>query len=760
MFKYFQEKGGLIPAYNSKTSFKRVPPEDIEPIVYANIQKKNDMLKGDINANIQKEKLKQMNLGFNNENENHQNMKYFNSRSNMNFLSSKNNLEDIMKSSRFESSLKTGLLEDSSQIIHNDLSNQTHGLSHIFVHDSHKKRLNTIENPKTRRELYQNEIERMKSKQQVILSDSSEQLFKYSLKFDFKVKSSQISQKPLVIEMFKNFEELSGGFMIRISDPQKLEFLFVGVICKEQFYQMKREQNLRLDFGELADKLEEMIQLCLKRKENGEKEVDHRAVLEIFNDSSNLGKGIFRIVQQNEFRESDHISIGLHEAGDKVLVKYLSERLRNEIMCREEREKEIITFSEMVNGLQLENLKYKESLVKVERERTREKEETQTKIQEMLDKERSIKEEIKFTLQKELQEKSEANKRLTEELELTNDTLSKNKKELSNVKETNVKMTNLNEVTISELRQNKEELEKALKQKGSELKSKNQQIIKLELEIAGLSATNKKNEELIKESHELKEEARKNANTHMKMGETQEKTIKELRSQKDKLKGKLIECTQEIGQLARILGKMEEKKNEWQRKKKEIQNSLKEERELGKKVKEILTEKEKQLEIIKNEKLSLEKVVEEKEKMTKELQARLKENEKQLGFNGDTIQYLNNRLEENEKPFLNSTLGNRGLESRAFSKGFGSTNTFSRYRSRDLMYTNSANDLFNDQSESFKRDIPKKRKELGEIKRTNVDAVLAKYAGISGTKFYGTNTINPELSKKYLKGEDKSGKVF
>ena len=464
--------------------------------------------------------------------------KSYNQRPDYNFHSNKTNIEDFMiKSSRFGNSLKTKNLTESGHTIRGDLANQTQGFSQFFVQEVSPKRISTLDRPQTQRESIEtphstilNTGRLRNSEPQLLLSHTSKLLFSYTLIFDFKSNNQPTVKKPLVIEMFENVKGPSGGFMMRISDPEELEFLFIGMISKEKFYLMKKQQNLRLDFSELANKLEEMIQLCLEQTNIKQNQVQHRAVLEVEGNSRERPSAIFRIVQENEFRESDHISIEMIEAGDKVLVKYLSERLRNEINVRKKKEIEGNGLRLVIEELQNETRKLGGNLIEINKQRESERKETGDRVKDILQKEKELQESIKMQLGSELEGIGKIRFELETELNKTKNELRKKNEEILILK---TNLDNLNKTSsfqIVQLTKDNQEFNLNTKKLNKEMEEKKEKIIKLELNIASLTATNLKNEELIRESHELKEEARRNAETHMKMGESSQITIKELRA--------------------------------------------------------------------------------------------------------------------------------------------------------------------------------------------------------------------------------------
>lgn len=768
---HFKELGAIIPTPEAKSGFKQLPHEGDLANLYAHFKDKQNSFKppqGIIPNSKAKASGKEISRLYENiENENMQNVnnlnhadfekikensKFFGVQRDYNYAACKNNYDEMLKSSRFGNSLKTGHFEDPGHNMGNDLASQTQGFSQFFI-DEGGKPLPKMDSMEPLRKQNQSLRKPLRNDTNYFLASSSKLLFSYLLPFDVKVKHNVHGNKQMVIEMFENVEGMLGGFTIRISDPEELEFLFIGRISKEDFYLMKKQQNLRLDFSDFASKVGEMIRLCLDPSDKKSKQVQHRAVLEISQSNPQHSKGTFRIVQENEFRESDHISIQVVEAGDRVLVKYLSERLAKEISVRRQRESEIGGLREIVIGLQGDLKAVEERFVEQSAKRKRESETYNGKVRQALEDGRRVEEDLKEEMERVVGEKDRIKGQLEETLKKTQGELNDTQLKLEKVEGQLDQLNKTSSLKILELTRERDDLMSKGKKLGEELDDKTRQGTRLELEVATLKATNSKNEELIRESQELKEEARKNAETHRKMGENREDTIRELRAQNEKLKGKLIECTQEIGQLGKILSKMEEKKEEWQRKKREIQNSLKEERELGKKVKEILIEKEKQLETAKEEKIKIKNELEQSRQSISALKDKLEEREKQSKLNGETIQFLNYRLKDTEKPFLSSTLRTRGLETRDFSKGFGYTSMskYSRYRSRDSLYRTSNENLDVKEETGYLASKPIKHANFGEIgsKQRNIEAILAKHAGIPGRKVYELGNENSDFTKKY-----------
>lgn len=760
-----KEMGGLIPNSETKLNFKRAT-HDESPQIFNELKSGIGPFKTKSEAPGPKStgKPKRAHQIYQNENEDFRNVKhtrelgktgknskFYDHRLQLNFLP-KGGLEDMIKSSRFGNSLKTGHFEDSTHTLQHELANQTHGFSQFFVPDQPQK--SPMRTPQLVTHAQAKRGSWVGNQAQVWLARSLKKVFKYSLNFEFKMKSAKSSQKGLVVEMFENVEGPSADFVMRLSDPSDLEFLLVGVISKEEFYHMKKEQNLRLEYGELGCKLEEMIQLCLKKPSTETKDVQHRAVLEM-HEHTPQNKATFRIVQENEFRESDHISIGLVEADEKVLVKYLSERLGNEITRRQEREREGIALCQAASALQAKVAQLEADLDQMSKQRQADRNEAETEMQEKVEREENARRESETQLKSTLAEVERMNGQLRAKLEKAKGELGQSRREAKEVKAELEKVEKETKEKSQEQSQKLSELEEADKAKKEELERKKEQIKDMEMKIAIMNAENQKNEERIRESHELKKEAWKNAETHMKIGEESQETIKELRAQKEKLKGKLIECTQEIGQLAKILAKMEEKKEDWQRRKKQVQESLREERELGRRTREILIEKEKQLAQANEEKTLLGQKLREQENRVQDFQSRLKEHQENQQVNKQIIDFLNTRVEETQTPFGGTSLGTRGLDSRGLSKCFGSTTNLGRYRSRDLQRGAHAREILG----NYGKDRTGKWGGTGDMRRTNVDAVLEKYAGISGKKTVKADLVNSGISTKYGEVNEKTGEL-
>jgi hypothetical protein len=603
------------------------------------------------------------------------------------------------------------------------------------TNEDFKEFLKNEQNQKFSQFFAENEIKQMKEN---CLSDSpadllslNQQKLVFCEKIEIKKSiKSGTEVETMVIELFESNGSIRGDIVLRLSSPLKLDFLYIGLISKEVFHKMKIEQNLRMDYNDFPSKMEELIHLC-QQKNHSQSSISHKAVFV----SNNQSSALLKIVQENEFRESDHISVRLYKSSDSVLISYLSQCLSETRMREHKLAEQNKSLSEQVEmyGKQLS------SYDEVNKELNRRNENAQRKlIEEMEINQNKVKSDLEAKynsvvgeLQAQLETLKQAKLKQESELNELHKNYTSIKEEEKEKSFSLQNKTNELSYTQNELNSLKENSSNTIKELQSQNKEIELKLKNLEKEYFGLQAENTKNEALIKESQELKQESKKNYETQMKLGQNQEFMIHELRRDKEKLEKKLIGCTNEISKLEDILKQIEFKNENKKQKKKNLQNNLKLEKEKNKSLEKKLHLNSESVSDLKAEISKLNASLGLKQELIDELQMKSKENQQQLNVNGETIQFLNSRLEETQRPFISSKLGNTGTFK-------SSTNYMSshKFRPKDMynMTTTTSPHPFSNTTTSpplltsnkYQNIFPSISKP-----KTNVDAVLAKYSNLT-----------------------------
>ena len=529
-----------------------------------------------------------------------------------------------------------------------------------------------------------------------MLSAKTRILFSKKMMLQIKNGSEETTNSSIKVDLLENSEGPRTELTLRLSSEKDLELLLLGLVTQESFYKMKREQNLRVEFSDFARKLEELLALCetsMNEENVGEpKKVHHKAILEMWKDKGKRGAEL-RIVQENEFRESDHIVLEVFKASEKYLIRHLSNCLRvtKDIKVERERDCEKLNEELMVRNGQIRGLEASLRELSELKHRTEKEMKTHTEQQlSLLEKE--WKQKMKAAKDIWTEQETELSKQATEssiqegQLKRHNFELTD---KLSNLEREYNQLTENTSVKVAALERLNGQLSKERESLQNQNKSLISQVDKLKTDKNEISAENRKNEALVHEAQELKLEARKITDTYMKLGKNQENLINDLRKEKEKLERKLIESAGEIREAERILQSMQSKNENRKQKTKNLQMLLKEEKEMSIQIKSLMAEKEKLNVNLKKEKENLTKNIEEKEILVKELRDRIIESDKQLEINGETIKYLNSRLEENQRPFMKATSGNRqfrGIGLNTYNNNeMPSYNKYGRFRSRDVL---------------------------------------------------------------------------
>lgn len=127
-------------------------------------------------------------------------------------------------------------------------------------------------------------------------------------------------EKELQVGMFARADEVS----LRLTDTHDPLFLFVWDLEEREYALFRAEQQLRVEFGQFAAKLAQLLDLAADRRDKSEGTVTF-SIRICRREQSRL---LFRVSESNDFKELDHISLLLSAANDERLKKHLAARVR------------------------------------------------------------------------------------------------------------------------------------------------------------------------------------------------------------------------------------------------------------------------------------------------------------------------------------------------------------------------------------------------------------------------------------------------
>ncbi|XP_011404281.1 PREDICTED: spindle assembly abnormal protein 6 homolog [Amphimedon queenslandica] len=110
--------------------------------------------------------------------------------------------------------------------------------------------------------------------------------------------------------------------IVRLTDEKDPFFLYTLTINEDDFQQLKAQQGLLVDFATFPQKFIDLLQLCL-----GEADQESpKFILQLIS-SSPQALACFNIIETNQFRHLNHLTLQLVPASDVHLKKYLAECL-------------------------------------------------------------------------------------------------------------------------------------------------------------------------------------------------------------------------------------------------------------------------------------------------------------------------------------------------------------------------------------------------------------------------------------------------
>lgn len=138
----------------------------------------------------------------------------------------------------------------------------------------------------------------------------------------------------LDIEVFKKFQGVNPHFYFQLTDPNNLQFLKVLEINEHEFQALKHEQSLRVEFQQFPEKFQELLKLC--QESNCEEKMQFGCILSVANNAST-----FKIVEHNEFKSLDHLTLQFQQPKDDVVKNYLADCLLDLLQSQAENEQRL-----------------------------------------------------------------------------------------------------------------------------------------------------------------------------------------------------------------------------------------------------------------------------------------------------------------------------------------------------------------------------------------------------------------------------------
>ena len=465
-----------------------------------------------------------------------------------------------------------------------------------------------------------------------------------------RIRSSDREEKLCILHIAVSMNNVSGThhqvLVIEVTDDTDPFFLYALECGESEFHTIKKEQAILVDFLTFPHKLIELLQMCTKKLEDSPKFICNL-------DKGNGFEGSLNICENNLFRQITHLSLRLRSGSDEIVKKHLAGKLKEYKAHCEALE---VKLSSSEESLMLKNAEYNDTVRQFEvlsNEFERKVEETRLGWQEKLN---TMKQQMMESQQKSTQyleqEKRSLGDKLERQLEETCHKLDSVQAQLSEVsaekflaesreRELSLKFGQLQH----ELELNSNELQHLRKtNKASESNKFEQEktITEYRLKIQNL-------ERQIQDKEEINQKLTVLLQTNSEFKGHQDDTMALLKATISKLEDKLQQSAAEINKGNSIIQKLQSDLKSGKQKLK-LKNTvvLQQENVISQKT-EMCDGLDKQIYQLRREMDKKDEQMKGLERLVVDLKGKLEENHKALDSNVQTIQYLNNRINEVEK---------------------------------------------------------------------------------------------------------------
>ena len=112
---------------------------------------------------------------------------------------------------------------------------------------------------------------------------------------------------------------------VELTDPEDPYFVY-QMDCSEQDYHiLKNEQQIMVDFQQFPNQFVELLNFCQSADQS---EFQQQNAFVCVFEVGLSGEAIFKIVQQNQFKASDHLKLIFKKGNDENIKKYLAGKLK------------------------------------------------------------------------------------------------------------------------------------------------------------------------------------------------------------------------------------------------------------------------------------------------------------------------------------------------------------------------------------------------------------------------------------------------
>lgn len=465
-----------------------------------------------------------------------------------------------------------------------------------------------------------------------------------------RIRSLDREEKYSLLHIAVSMNNISGShhhiLVIEVTDESDPFFLYALECGESEFHAIKQEQAILVDFLTFPHKLIELLQTCTKKSDDSQKFI---CTL----DKGQGFEGTLNICENNLFRQIVHLSLKLRSGSDEIVKKHLAGKLKEYKGLCENLE---VKLSQTEELLQLKSAEYKDIVKDFEilnSEFERKIEETKLMWQDKMSnmKQQMIENQHKLSTQSD-QEKRYLAEKLEKQLEETTGKLESTQGKL-------------NEISAGKYSAESRERELSLRlsQLEHELETSNNELQHLRKTNKGLDSSRFEQEKALTEyklklqnterqlqdKEELNQKLSTLLQTNSEFKGHQDDTMSMLKATISKLEDKLQQSANEINKGNSIIQKLQSDLKAGKQKLK-LKNTvvLQQENVISQK-QEHLDSSEKQMYTLKRELDKKDENIRDLERLISDLKGKLEDNQKALDSNLQTIQYLNNRINEVEK---------------------------------------------------------------------------------------------------------------
>lgn len=466
--------------------------------------------------------------------------------------------------------------------------------------------------------------------------------------------TKEISKKQLTIKMLSGQKSTKPSVILRITDEQDLQFIKILEMTESDFQLIKAEQNLRFDFPDLPKMFFGLIDYCCNPSKTSSG-VTFGCTLE----HTIEGESRLRINEQTNLKDNELLALTFQQPDDSFVKKYLSDCLaiskKNEKTMQAhiaELENEVKKVYEHEKALQVEYTRIKDHNREIEQNFDSRLKEAHNEFNKELisEKKKSMddREQMKKTHESIVMEKEKAYQAKLQEYIQTFEEMNVKISGLSaREKELNARISSLEKENSAISR----DLE-ATRLKNTELESKmfqkDSELLQTKMNLGIYEASIKDKEEF---KRHFEDQQKLVSQTVIKL----EEQLDDLRKQKQKLEAKLYESTKEI-----IEGnqKLEKADSVIQKKRVEIKELKKIVIQQEKNIQtanEQIAARQRKVELLESDLQLKEVELLEARAMNTESTAKITELARLIKENKNTIEYLNQRINESQ-PFKSNSI--------------------------------------------------------------------------------------------------------